>query len=145
MAKKPLSQLVGKLSPQEFEKMAEASKAALGSLEVEYLDVTLEQIATLATQYLALSNETAQQAEEAYRIAHDIKGQGATFGYDVISKIAHSLCLLIRGHEGMSTTAYAKHALAHCEAMKAVIDKRIRGDGGEYGRNLLHILSGRPS
>lgn len=75
---------------------------------------------------------------EAHRIAHDLKGQGATFDYDLVTRIAQALCGHLLSEGDMQ--ARDKKALAHCEALRVILDKDIRGPGDEYGARLLQIL-----
>lgn len=67
-----------------------------------------------------------------HAIAHEIKGQGETFGYTLLSNIADQLVEL--------TTKDAKLSNANCEIMKAhieairmIIKRRLKGLGGDLG------------
>lgn len=72
-------------------------------------------------------------------VAHELRGQGGTFGYPLITVFAKSLyeATLPGCPEDDATLSVVK---AHTDAMRAVIRDRISGDGGEIGRELLKSL-----
>lgn len=74
------------------------------------------------TLKLALSNpETAfEHLQTAYRLAHDMKGQGATFGYILISDIGAALCGLTYDRNEASQ-AELTAMLAHVDAARSVL------------------------
>ena len=43
----------------------------------------------------AATGDRKAEAEQVFQIAHDIKGQGGSFGYDLMTLIANELCRLI--------------------------------------------------
>jgi hypothetical protein len=47
-----------------------------------------------------LSPGWPETAKAMYRLAHDLKGQGTTFGYPRVTEIAAELCRAINGHAG---------------------------------------------
>ena len=69
-------------------------------------------------------------------IAHDLKGQGGTFGYPLVTVIADSLYNFSRPREifGDEQVALVR---AHLDAIRTVVHQRIKGDGGEIGRELV--------
>ncbi len=76
-----------------------------------------------------------------FTVAHDMKGQGRSFGYEMITSIASSLCALLRGRTGMEDAGMQVVKL-HIDALGVVFDHDLKGDGGEQGRMLLDRLSG---
>ena len=73
--------------------------------------------------------------DRLYRLAHDIKGQAGTFDYPLVSTIAARLCAALQ-----AATPEPERVLRHLDAMAEVIARRLRGDGGEAGRQLLSRL-----
>ena len=77
---------------------------------------------------------------EVNRIAHELRGQGGTFGYPLITLFGKSL---------YETTAYPcreddanlEICRAHLDTLRAVIRERIEGDGGAIGRQLMEALN----
>ena len=74
-------------------------------------------------------------------IAHDMRGQGGTFGYPLISHFGDSLydaSLFATG--APISDNHVEIVMAHVDAMNAVIKGRISGDGGAIGRELRLTL-----
>lgn len=73
--------------------------------------------------------------EQITALAHDLKGQGGTFGYPLVTAFATSL----NRFSAIRTDIADSHVeiiKAHIDAMRAVIRDRIKGDGGEIGHAL---------
>lgn len=83
----------------------------------------------------------ADALRRMFTAAHDLKGQGRTFGYDMITSISSSLCDLVRDRTEMEDTGM-KVVKLHVDALGVVFDHDLKGDGGEQGRMLLDRLSG---
>ena len=71
-------------------------------------------------------------------IAHELKGQGGTFGYPLISVFGKSLNELCEKEGGSPTDNQLEIVKAHIDVMKAVIKDRVSGDGGDLGDALGH-------
>jgi len=84
-------------------------------------------------------NNRRHHFEEMNMVAHELRGQGGTFGYPLITVFAKSLydATLPGCPEDDNALSVVK---AHTDAMRAVIRDRISGDGGEIGRELLKSL-----
>ena len=117
----------------EFEKMAE-----------EYPDWVQGHIDRM---YEAYNNcgETPQNRNEHFTtlafVAHDMKGQGGTFGYDLISFFGRMLFDYIEFHKNTAIKDnHVEIVGAHIDAIKAVIAGRITGNGGAVGAALVNSL-----
>ena len=73
-------------------------------------------------------------------IAHDMKGQGGTFGYPLITTFGDSLFDFTGPNAGV-TDSHVAVVKAHVDAMRATITGRIQGDGGEIGQQLKTMLA----
>ena len=73
-------------------------------------------------------------------IAHDMKGQGGTFGYPLITNFGGSLFKCTNKSEECSDNL-VELIKAHIDGMKAVISGRVSGDGGEVGQELLASMN----
>ena len=98
-----------------------------------------ENIRKLYLAYLTLEaaqGDRKQELRGVYREAIDIKNQGANLGYDLMSEICNELCLLI---DKLDTAGPKEVQIikVHIEAMKLVIAKNIKGDGGDIGVEIL--------
>jgi hypothetical protein len=74
-----------------------------------------------------------------YAVAHNIKGQGSSFGFQLMTRLGDSLCLLTRGKRPFSD-ADLNVVQAHLDAMRLVLSQEIRGDGGALGDKLAQKL-----
>lgn len=77
--------------------------------------------------------------ERIYRLSHDIKGQGTTFGYPLATEIGESLCQFVEKIEVAGETEIAV-IVSHVDALSAIIHNRITADGGEIGREVTSGL-----
>lgn len=75
--------------------------------------------------------------ETILRLAHDVKGQGATFNYPLVSRVAQSLCLYL---EHRLECADLRVVSAHVEALRTIVAGKVRGEGGEIGRQIADSL-----
>jgi CheY-like chemotaxis protein len=114
-------------------------------LERAALDFT-EWAANYLTQLSALCTETqktpdrrAVHFEEINLLAHELRGQGGTFGYPLITTFAKMLYDATRSGGG-TDDADVEIVKAHIDAMRAVIREKVAGDGGDTGRALLKSL-----
>lgn len=80
--------------------------------------------------------EWQKHVDSAFHIAHDMKGQGGSFNYMLVTAIAKQLCEFLENVErfGAKETATAK---LHVDALRLVLGKRLTGDGGKVGKQLL--------
>lgn len=92
---------------------------------------------------LAEPAQRAKQVEELFRVAHDLKGQGASFGYPLVTRIADSLCRLTRDRKLAYEDRHLDLARAHLDAAQLVLTKEIKGDGGQVGADLAAKLAAR--
>lgn len=71
--------------------------------------------------------------ERARGIVHNVKGQGASFGFPLMTEIGNSYNALLKfqvSQEALSPT-FIKLYEAHLTAMKSIIANEIRGEGPE--------------
>lgn len=74
--------------------------------------------------------------DDLFRAAHDIKGQGATFDYDLMTDIANHLCRYIE-EQACFNDAQMAHIQTHIDALAQVLDNHLTHDGGTQGQALL--------
>ena len=74
-----------------------------------------------------------------YAIAHNIKGQGSSFGFPFMTRLGDSLCRLTRAKRPFPD-ADLDLVAAHLDAMRLVLSQEIRGDGGALGDKLAQRL-----
>jgi hypothetical protein len=125
-----------------LERALEAADNAIAAQARGYLDrARAEQSAANEAIGMALARpeRRAEALDRLYGIAHDMKGEGTTYGYPLATGIAASLCGLLAGRPGLDETAL-RIVQAHVEGLGLVLEHAIAGDGGAAGRDLLRRL-----
>lgn len=88
---------------------------------------------------LAELPDNAEARSKARIAAHVLKGQGATFGYHLISTIAEDIEELIKSKNTIADKDVAR-LNNHVDAISLIVSKGITGHGGKVGRILLQGL-----
>ncbi len=83
--------------------------------------------------------DRGSRIDRIYRIAHDMKGQGGTFDFPILTEIGESLCRITAARQDASEGELVM-IRAHADMARRVIEERIDGDGGEAGARLLAEL-----
>lgn len=136
---------LGKESSAEATIDAEAmarAEAALEQMSEDYPDWVksiIDKLSEMHRRAVDTPHERRTHFERIRRIAHDLKGQGGTFGYPLITDFAASLDEFAGPNVGM-TDSHVEIIKAHIDSMRVVINERIEGDGGENGRLLKEGL-----
>ncbi len=105
----------------------------------EELEATIEKLRESERLLGASHEESRSQIDIIFRLSHEMKGQGRTFGFDLVSSIGESLCALLdRADPGHPKLAQATKT--HIDALHLVSSRGMRGDGGETGAKLMESL-----
>lgn len=75
---------------------------------------------------------------ELRRLCHDIKGEAGTFGFPLLSDIADLFGDYLR--ETTAATQRAEAVKGYVDAFQVMWSQKIKGEGGELGRQLLASL-----
>lgn len=70
-----------------------------------------------------------------------LKANAATFGYHLIGNLANVMLSFLEGLREMDDDAVAIVA-AHHKTLSAIVAKKMKGDGGAYGKQLEDELKG---
>lgn len=84
-------------------------------------------------------NRRTTEFKRINEIAHDMRGQGGTFGYPLVTTVADSL-YNFTGSRSSARDSHVEIVKSHIDTMNAVIKERVEGDGGILGRELLTAL-----
>ena len=118
----------------EFKKMAE-----------DYPDWVGKYIKQLYQELVGAKEKSPEQRTTFFvrinQVAHELTGQGGTFGYPLISTFGKSLFELTSAREGSISESQINIAKSHVDAIQAVIKGRVAGDGGAVGAELVKSLS----
>lgn len=74
-----------------------------------------------------------------FRLSHDMKGQGGTFGYDLITTIGNDLCRFIEKPIPLDD-GKIKVIGHHIRAMKLIFEKKMTEHGNGQGKKIVTTL-----
>lgn len=113
---------------------------AMAALERDFLQHTRETLAKLDQLIAQLASGPAgdhtTRLSEIKSLAHDLRGQAGTFGYDLVTVLGSSLFDYIEDAKGGNADLLQVIEI-HVDAVKAVIAGKILGLGGERGQSLI--------
>jgi len=128
-------------NPEDLEKLAMEAMSDLAAKFPAWASGDVQKI----KQYLAEASGTFAEErttiirQRIYPKAHDLKGQGTTFGYPLITDIGSHMCKLIT-----SKTTFSSSDLItlknDANMMETVLWKKLKGDGGVKGAQILEKL-----
>ena len=130
----------------EFESLIAQAEAAVEALRDTYRQQLASDVAELCDIWERFeAGEPVEKTLEAlHAVAHNVKGQGGSFGYRLVTEIGASFCDYLRSGERRSPEEL-NIVHMHIRMLKSVSDNDISGDGGETGRRIvekLHLLTG---
>lgn len=119
---------------------AEALIAGMQDSYLEWVEEDLRKLQELEGQLDAGTPPRGEVLTAIFSIAHDIKGQGGSFDYPLMTLIGNHLCRYIERLEGEATDKNVEVVKVHIAALRLVIARRMSGDGGKVGDNLIRGL-----
>ncbi len=123
-------------------KALERAEAVIADMTDTYLEWAAEDLAKIhaAVDELKAENKDREKAlAGVFQLSHDMKGQGGSFGYALMTILGGNLCRFIENLEDAGP-AEVEVIQLHINAMDLVITKRMKGDGGKEGEQLLDGL-----
>lgn len=127
---------------RKMEAVLARAQAAVADLAKNYAQSGLADVDRCAALLNAAREQPgvrSAQIKELYGIAHNIKGQGTSFGYPLITRLGQSLCALTRRERAFSDGDLGI-IQAHLDALRLILSKDIKGDGGDVGDKLAKRL-----
>jgi hypothetical protein len=117
-----------------------AAQSAVERLTREYPAIALSNLKAMRGKYKYLKGENPEEElQELRTFAHNFAGQGASFNFPLVSKIADSLRAYLRSR-GIFSALKRDIVEAHFEALHEVLDNVLSSDGGDAGRAVLARL-----
>lgn len=120
------------------------AEAVIEKMTANYLEWVEADLQKLEEHLGALKRgegDAEAHLQDVYRTSHDIKGQGGSFGYHLMTEVGALMCRYIENLEGPPTDEDVALMELCYKSMRAVITGRLAGDGGEAGRAVLDGLS----
>ncbi len=127
----------GAVTPEVIEKANETVKNMSG----RYVEWTTKYIKDLRQAYLILGKTRDRKVLNIlFKLAHDIKGQGGTFGYDLITTIGDKLCRLIkRVPEDEITDRDLEYMDVYITGLEHIIQTRTKGTNDVLSEKLTEL------
>ena len=133
---------VGNKPGPDLDQIVQQAEAALDDMQDQYEEWIRDYLKTINA---ALSDARAGVPPDPDAIArirkasHEIKGQGQTFGYPLLTQAGHMLHGFIERDEAKAARNLDLIA-AHIDFMNRVVQDGIRGDGGPQEEEVLSGL-----
>lgn len=119
---------------------ADALVAGLAESYLGWVRDDLDRVAGLIAELRALARTERQAASRRlFLAAHDLKGQGGSFGFDLMTSVGNSLCRFVESEDRWDEGAL-DIAAAHLSAMERIVGERLTGAGGAAGADILARL-----
>ncbi len=129
----------GSLDP----KLLRAAEQHLMDMADDYTDWVKGNLAQLNMnfeQLISAPKNPWKYVQNIHNISHELRGQGETFGYDLITSFCKSLCDFTETKNVEIDEKLQDLIKAHIDGIQAVIRQGIKDDGGEIGGELMAAL-----
>ncbi|MBT4711333.1 MAG: response regulator [Alphaproteobacteria bacterium] len=130
---------IPKLNPE----IIAAADSKIEAVAGDYSDWALKSVRGLSKSLTELSSDGGQSVKllaELNNVAHELRGQGGTFGYPLVTEFAQSLFQATTDSRVKVTDNHMEFYKAHIDAINVVMTNKVKGDGGEVGQSLLKGL-----
>ncbi len=122
----------------EAVRRAEAAVESLAGHFPDWLTAECERLDRARKRVVDSGGEPASR-RELFKVAHDIRGEAASFGFPLVGRIADSLCDLV---EATPAERPIPDELlgSHVDSIRAMVRENARGDADEVARALASGL-----
>jgi len=119
------------------------AEAVIDNLADDYLSWVKEDFIRLDKAYEQLkagAPDDKANIDAMFSVVHDMKGQGGSFGYGLMTQISDLLAGILENADAIGPREL-KAMPVYMNAMRVVISHKLKGDGGNEGRQLLMGLT----
>ncbi|OHC80619.1 MAG: hypothetical protein A3G73_02845 [Rhodospirillales bacterium RIFCSPLOWO2_12_FULL_67_15] len=120
--------------------MLEKAEQVLAGLSDSYLDWVQEDLKNISAAFEELKAGKGDQTKilgDIFRISHDVKGQGGSFGYNLMTAVGNELCRMLEKLPSPIGPAHVEAIGVHVDSMKLIIAQKMKGDAGQAGAAIL--------
>ena len=124
-------------------KLLRAAEKQLREMSDDYADWVKGNLAQLQMNYEQLVSKPKnpwKYVQNIHNISHEMRGQGDTFGYRLISIFCNSLCNFTEAKSVEIDDKLLELLKAHLDGIQIVIRQEIKDDGGNIGVDLVRTL-----
>lgn len=125
----------------DFESLIAQAEAAVEALRDTYRVQLSSDVAELCDIWSRIETEgvSTDLLDALHGVAHNVKGQGGSFGYELVTEIGASFCDYLRSAKRVSPDEL-NIVHMHIRMLKRVSDDDISGDGGDTGARIVEKL-----
>ncbi|MBZ0324622.1 MAG: hypothetical protein K8F57_00335 [Alphaproteobacteria bacterium] len=123
-------------------KLLAAAESSLNNFKEAFPEVLLGEVRRMSEDLESCLRDPAAQGDslESLRTAaFNLKGQGGSVGFAIVSRIGDTLYRLLVARDRLGARD-AEIVRAHIEALRAIAVNRCEGEGGEVGREITDAL-----
>ncbi len=124
------------LSTDEDEGFSAEADEVIRALMEQYPAYATADVEGMMARLPGIQAGQADEIQALFAIAHNVKGQGSAFGYDLMTMLGEEICILLRNRTDLSAAEYARLS-SLVLACHTVLEERLTGDGGARGASLL--------
>ncbi len=129
-----------KVSKEDLVRRFEEADANIAAAADGFEEWALADIASATQKIENEKTDAKKRIRDVFRVVHDIKGQGTTFGYPAVTEIAGILCDFMREGKVTLSPKQTQVIKLHLGALRLVLDQKLKGDN-EAAKNLVKKLS----
>jgi chemotaxis protein histidine kinase CheA len=131
------------ISEEELERRLAVADRKIAGASLGFTDWAGTDIAEAlsALDRIASGEESEEVTNLIFRVAHDLKGQGTTFGYPLVTEISGLLCDFIRLATPSASADMVSVIRAHLSALSLILKQNIKGEGDAATKQLVEKLA----
>jgi chemotaxis protein histidine kinase CheA len=132
-----------KISKEELERRLAAADHQIADAALSFADWAGADVAEAlaALEKLQGGGDSEESTSHIFRVAHDLKGQGTTFGYPLATQIGGLLCEFLKATTPSPSGESVSVIRAHLDALNLVVKQKIKGDGDAMAQQLIVKLT----
>ncbi|MDA1089961.1 MAG: Hpt domain-containing protein [Proteobacteria bacterium] len=128
-----LGDKVGKTGGPTPEQAILRALNATENLSEAYQGWAVDDLQDLWRAFQESASDEGAEVRKMFNIAHEVRGQGGSFGFPLITSISDSLCKVLEPRTSL-TRRDMEVIRIHILAMKAVFHQGLKGDSGNAGK-----------
>ncbi len=121
----------------------ERAEQIIAGMQDQYLVWVQEDLRKIQAGYDKVRAMPVEDRKDSIRyvfdVAHDMKGQGGSFGFPLMTNVANNLCRFIETRPQFGN-AEMDAIRVHIDVLRLIMAEGITGDGGPRGEKLMRGL-----
>lgn len=124
------------------DEMLRRAEHAIADMSAGFMEGAAADVEKLRQLYQDAKGNPDKRPEiigEIFQISHDLRGQGSTFDYPLLSRVGSSLCTFTETIDSANDKSFEIIGI-HIDALRVIIGQNVTGDGGPLGREIAAEL-----